>query len=570
MEFRVLNYFLAVAEEESFSKAAEKLHITQPTLSRQIADLEEELGVTLLTRSTRTITLTEEGEFLRKRAEEICGLVENTKKDLQSADENISGVITIGYGEIGAVNVLSQICRRFQRKYPQIRFDFYTSAAESIKEKIERGTIDIGLLLQPVDVTRFEFIHTGLEEEWSVLMRADDSLAKKEQIRAEDLIGVNVGLPGRRNVQSEIMNWFGEEGRHLQIAYTYDMYANMKIMVNSGLGYGICLPGSEVSDGGNLVSRPLDPPIFATSVLAWKRDQKSSRAVEKFIAFLKKNYEHRRDVTMIEKMVGKRDQRSLALISDITYSHAVYWFNNTMKPMKMSVILPKNRTYESPRPLLIWLCGGDFRVTDKDVWIPQLVYFAQQGYTVASIEYRTRNEGVFPDPIVDIKAAIRYLRANAKDFFVDPNRIILGGESAGACLSLLAAASDGITAFEQGEYLDQPSNVQAVLDFYGTAYLDYEHDIYPGGKPLDSGDPEIKLGEVPTMLSSKMPPVFIVHGDQDPNVPIEHSYRLCARLQELNVPCEMLEFEGAGHGADEFYQPEIFDRIIEFLDKVMP
>ena len=273
---------------------------------------------------------------------------------------------------------------------------------------------------------------------------------------------------------------------------------------------------------------------------------------------------------MIEKLVGKRDQHCLALISDITYSHVVYWFNNTMKPLKMSIILPKNRPYESPRPTIVWLCGGGFKVMDKDVWLPQLVYLAQKGYTVASIEYRTNNEGVFPDPIVDIKAAIRFLRAHAEEFFVDPNRIALGGESAGACLSLLAAASDGISLFEQGDNLDQPSNVQAILDFYGTAYLDYENKIYPGGKKYESEDPNIQLGYVPTMLSSKMPPVFVVHGDKDPFVPIEDTHKLHDRLQELNVPCEVMEFEGAGHGADEFYQPEVFDRIVEFLNKVMP
>jgi acetyl esterase/lipase len=273
---------------------------------------------------------------------------------------------------------------------------------------------------------------------------------------------------------------------------------------------------------------------------------------------------------MIEKLVGKCESHGLALLTDVTYSQVVYWFENSMRPMKMSLILPKARPYESPRPLIVWLCGGGFKSMDKDVWIPQLMYFAQHGFTVASIQYRTSNEGVFPDPIVDIKAAIRYLRAHAKDFFVDPDRIVLGGESAGACLSLLAAASDGISVFEQGDYLDQPSNVQALLDFYGTAYLDYQNDIYPGGKQYDIGDPSIELGQVSTMLSSKMPPVFIVHGDKDPFVPIEDSYKLHERPQELNVPCEMLHFEGSGHGADEFYQTAVYDRIIEFLKKVLP
>lgn len=273
---------------------------------------------------------------------------------------------------------------------------------------------------------------------------------------------------------------------------------------------------------------------------------------------------------MIEKLVGNHNQRGLALISDVTYSHAVYWFDNTMRPMKMSVILPKNRLYESPRPLLVWLCGGGFSVMDKDVFIPELVYFAQHGFTVASVEYRTSNESVYPAPVVDIKAAIRFLRAHAKDFFVDPDRVVLGGESAGGCLSLLAAASDGISAFEQGDFLDQPSNVQAVLDFYGTAYLDYEHNVYPGGPEIDTGNPDIKAGDISTMLNEKFPPTMILHGDKDQFVPLEDSYKLHDRLEELGVPCEMLVFEGASHGVDEFYQPEIFDRILDFLHRVLP
>ena len=273
---------------------------------------------------------------------------------------------------------------------------------------------------------------------------------------------------------------------------------------------------------------------------------------------------------MIEKIVGERKQDCLALISDVTYSHVVHWFNNTMRPLKLSLILPKARPYASPRPLLVWLCGGGFSIMDKDVWIPQLTYFAQKGYTVASIEYRTNNEGAFPDPIVDIKAAIRFLRAHAKDFFIDPDRVVLGGESAGACLSLLAAVSDGIAEFEQGDHLDQPSSVQAVLDFYGTAYLDYENDIFPGGPKFDTGDSGVRLGWIPSMLSEKMPPVFILHGNRDPLVPIEASHKLHGQLQELNIPCEMLEFDGSGHGADEFYQADVYDRILAFLEKVLP
>lgn len=275
---------------------------------------------------------------------------------------------------------------------------------------------------------------------------------------------------------------------------------------------------------------------------------------------------------MIEHVTMKATEETLTLVSDITYSHVVYWFHNTMKPLKLSLLMPKNRVNVTPRPLLVWLCGGGFHVMDKDVWIPQLTYFAQKGYTVASVEYRTVNESVFPDPVVDVKAAIRFLRAHADEFFIDPDRVCLGGESAGACLSLLAAASDGVELFEQGDYLDQSSSVQAVLDFYGTVRLDHQMNIYPreGGKIYTAADPAVSLGKAETMLSSKMPPTMIIHGDKDQFVNVEDSYFLHDKLQECNVPCEFLVFDGISHGEDAFYQREIFDRVIAFLEKYMP
>ena len=274
---------------------------------------------------------------------------------------------------------------------------------------------------------------------------------------------------------------------------------------------------------------------------------------------------------MIEKLTVVPKEESLTLVSDITYSHVVYWFNNTMKPLKMSVLMPKNRIHQSPRPLLVWLCGGGFQVMDKDVWIPQLTYFARKGYVVASVEYRTANESQFPDPIVDIKAAIRYLRAHAKDFFIDPDRVCLGGESAGACFSLLTAATEGVEMLEQGDYPEQSSKVQAVLDFYGTVRLDHQK-IYPreDGTNLTAADGRTSLGWTEGLLTANMPPVMILHGDKDQFVNYEDSYFLHDRLQALGVPCEFLLFLGASHGVDAFYQTEIFDRVLAFLEKYLP
>jgi acetyl esterase/lipase len=274
---------------------------------------------------------------------------------------------------------------------------------------------------------------------------------------------------------------------------------------------------------------------------------------------------------MIEKLKkGDPIQESLTLVTDVTYKHAVYWFNNTMRPLKMSILMPKERNNQAPRPLIIWLCGGGFSVMDKDVWIPELVYFAQKGYIVASVEYRTNNEATFPDPIVDVKAAVRYLRSHCKDFFIDPNRICLMGESAGACLSLFVGATEDMVEFEQGDYLEQSSRVQAIVEFYGTAWLNLGHGAYSSKKKGADSDETNDPGMTEKYLNAKMPPIMILHGDKDQFVPIEHSYYLHDRMQELNVPCDLYVFEGVSHGEDAFYQKHIFDKVIAFLEKTMP
>lgn len=275
---------------------------------------------------------------------------------------------------------------------------------------------------------------------------------------------------------------------------------------------------------------------------------------------------------MIETLIVEPKEEGLTLISDVTYSHAVYWFNNTMRPLKMSIVMPKYRgEFQTARPAIVWLCGGGFETMDKDVWIPQLVSFAKKGYVVASVEYRTNNESVFPAPVVDIKAAIRFLRAHAGDFFIDPNRISLGGESAGGCLALLVGATEDVALFEQGDHLDQSSKIQAILNYYGTARLDHQRS-YPreDGVVFETEDTKISLGWAEPLISSNMPPVITVHGDKDEVVDVEDSYWLHERLQELNVPNECLLIKDATHGVDAMYQPEVNDRVIAFLDKVMP
>ena len=284
MEIRVLRYFLTVVREESITKASEVLHITQPTLSRQLAQMEEDIGVKLFDRGTRKIKLTNEGILLRRRAEEILQLVDKTEKELVEQEEQVEGKISIGCGEIAAVQLLPKIIESFRRKYPRVTFDIFTATADLVKEQMEKGLLDIGLLLEPVDMEKYEFIRLNIREKWVVLMRSDDPLSKKETVSAKDLSVLPLILPRRMNVQSELASWFGNYYEKLDIVFTSNLSTNSAIMVNGGLAYSLVIEGAvPFWDQSKVTFRPLDPPLTATSVLAWKRGQPFSLATIKFI-----------------------------------------------------------------------------------------------------------------------------------------------------------------------------------------------------------------------------------------------------------------------------------------------
>ena len=290
MEIRVLRYFLTVVQEEGINRAAEVLHITQPTLSRQMAGLEEEIGVKLFDRGARKITLTREGMLLRRRAEEILSLVQKTEEELAEQEELVDGKIVIGCGELAAVQVLPDLFRTFSEKYPLVTYDLFTATADLVKERMERGLVDMGILLEPIDVEKFDFIRFHQKERWVVLMRPDDPLAQKEGITAEDLEGLPLSLPRRPNVQNELASWFGDSFSRLHVLFTSNFPTNAAIMARNGLAYAITVEGAlPFWDKDNVVSRPLHPELSGSSVLAWRRQQRFSPAVTKFIDHVKKN-----------------------------------------------------------------------------------------------------------------------------------------------------------------------------------------------------------------------------------------------------------------------------------------
>ena len=284
MELRLLRYFLTVAKEQSFTKAAEQLHITQPTLSRQMAAFEEELGVTLFIRSGKKISLTEEGILLKRRALEILNLEEKTLEELKGKEDVVEGNITIGCGEFAAVETLAKICKTYKEKYPLVQIVLHTATADAVYEMMNKGLVDIALFMEPVDTEGLDYIRITDCDHWCVGMRPDDPLAEKEFIRKEDLIGKPLILPERVNVQSELANWFGKDFSKLQIAFTSNLGTNAGVMAANGLGYPVSIEGAaKYWREDILVQRRISPEITTSTVIAWRRNIPYSLAVSKMI-----------------------------------------------------------------------------------------------------------------------------------------------------------------------------------------------------------------------------------------------------------------------------------------------
>ena len=285
MELRLLRYFLTVAKEQSFTKAAEQLHITQPTLSRQMVAFEEDLGITLFIRNGKKISLTDEGILLKRRALEILNLEERTLEELKGKEEVVEGTITIGCGEFAAVETLAKICKTYKEKYPLVQIVLHTATADAVYEMMNKGLVDIALFMEPVDTEGLDYIRITDCDHWCVGMRPDDPLAEKEFIKKEDLIGKPLILPERMNVQSELANWFGKDFSKLQIAFTSNLGTNAGVMAANGLGYPISIEGAATKYWREdiLVQRRISPEITTSTVIAWRRNIPYSLAVRKMI-----------------------------------------------------------------------------------------------------------------------------------------------------------------------------------------------------------------------------------------------------------------------------------------------
>ena len=288
MELRVLRYFLTVAREQSFTRAASRLHITQPTLSRQLAALEEELGTVLFDRGGRHITLTDEGLLLKRRALEILDLEDKILEEFHSDESEIEGIIHIGCGEFVAVETLAEILGQYKKQYPLVQITLHTGTADTILSKMNQGLIDLGLFMEPVNTEDLEYIRIRESDQWVTGMRPEDPLAEKEFITKEDLMGKPLILPERLGVQSELANWFGEDFQKLNIAYTSNLGTNAGILAVHGLGYPVSIEGAaRYWRNDLLVQKKLYPEIKAGTIIAWRRNIPYSVAVKRLIQNIK-------------------------------------------------------------------------------------------------------------------------------------------------------------------------------------------------------------------------------------------------------------------------------------------
>jgi len=284
MEIRVLEYFLAVAREQSISGAAEFLHLSQPTLSRQLKDMEDELGKQLFIRGNRHITLTEEGMLLRKRAEEIVDLVHKTENDIRFSDEVISGSVYIGAGETDAVRLIAQTAKRLQKEYPLIRYHIFSGDAIDVAERLSRGLLDFGILFDPIDLSRFEHMKMPIKDTWGVLMRKNSTLAEKEYITPENLWNKPLIVSRQQEETSALSKWMIKPFANLNVTASYNLVYNASLMVDEGMGYALCLDKLiNVSGNSNLCFRPLYPQLEAEMHFVWKRYQVLSKSAEKFL-----------------------------------------------------------------------------------------------------------------------------------------------------------------------------------------------------------------------------------------------------------------------------------------------
>ena len=284
MELRPLRYFLAIAEEENITHAASILHVTQPTLTRQIQNLEDELGTKLFKRGKYSMKLTEDGMYLKRRAEEIISLADSTAMNIGTKDKEITGEISIGCTETDSMEELASAMSEFRTLHPAVSYRMITANVDTIREEIEKGLVDIALMTEPADTERFETLHLKTKEHMGAIVSSTSPLAGKSAVTPQDLQNEALIIPMRSEVRLTLENWLGCSFDKVNIAARYNLGRNVALLVRTGVGTAIGL--NLFSDFDGLSFIPFSPPLVTGSVLCWKKNAISSPAVGSFLQFL--------------------------------------------------------------------------------------------------------------------------------------------------------------------------------------------------------------------------------------------------------------------------------------------
>ena len=289
IDTRLLVYFLSIAREQNFTRAAESLNITQPTLSKQMAQLEEQLGKRLFNRSRGTsVSLTEEGEYLRVRAQEIIELLNVTEDAIRMESENIGGDITIGCGETPVMGFLTEIMKEIHDLYPDIRFHTFSGDAQNVCDRLDKGLIDVGLMLGPHTSEKYDYIDLKMKDRFGLLMPTEHPLAEKEVLHLGDMKDVPLALPQQLTNGQEHLAHFDLDLGELHTVATYNLIYNATFLVEQGICLAFCLENLVSTDGSrNLTFRSFDPDITTDACLVTKKYQVFSPAVKIFLDTLK-------------------------------------------------------------------------------------------------------------------------------------------------------------------------------------------------------------------------------------------------------------------------------------------
>ena len=288
MEIRVLRYFLEVAREGSVTHAAQRLHISQPTLSKQIKDLEEELGKKLFVRSSFSVRLTDEGMLLRKRAEDILDMVDKTEGEFKALGELTGGDVRVGCAESDGIKHLARCVKTLQEQYPRVRLHVYSGNTEDLSERLDRGLLDFAVIAQAVDLSKYNYLEMPSTDTWGVVMRKDSPLAQKEAVRMDDLLHLPL-ICSRQGITEDFPKWFGEKVDTLNIVATFNLAYNAGVLAREGLGYVLTFDKLiNVGVDSELCFRPLTPALKTRMYVVWKKYQVFTRAAEVLLAQLQR------------------------------------------------------------------------------------------------------------------------------------------------------------------------------------------------------------------------------------------------------------------------------------------